>query len=289
MADPASLITTPTPKRKRGVETAITPIKFTFDPSRASEEGANSPRTKVAHKFHGLDLDGEGGGGVAIGSSIEEDDARPDVALKRQRQDVEMHDGPADGLAAQENVPSQPAAATAEPTTQDNEPSLPFGGIDLPQSSPTQLSPDSKTKAVRMRSGTPPPRLRKKMADKRSRKKGDEDEEMTIVDPVRAALTWRDDEITIYDPEDADDDGTGINGVGFKPTPVMAQARLLKRRQQLADYRRREEGEARALRNQRRREQQRAGASSPDNNISPSRKVRFREDNTPFIATPSPS
>ncbi|KAK4249328.1 hypothetical protein C7999DRAFT_39584 [Corynascus novoguineensis] len=75
----------------------------------------------------------------------------------------------------------------------------------------------------------------------------------TITDPLRASLTWQDDEITIYDPDDSDDDGTGINGIGFKPTPAIAYARAVRRRQQLAEYRKREEREARAKRSARRR------------------------------------
>ncbi|GKT99039.1 unnamed protein product [Fusarium langsethiae] len=58
-----------------------------------------------------------------------------------------------------------------------------------------------------------------------------DEDEVQIVDPVRAALTWHEDEITIYDPEDEDDDGVGINGIGFKPTPALAQARAKKRKQ----------------------------------------------------------
>ena len=74
----------------------------------------------------------------------------------------------------------------------------------------------------------------------------------TAIDPLRASLTWQDDEITVYDPNDKDDDGTGVNGIGFKPTPAIAHARALKRRQQLAEYRKREEREARARRSRRR-------------------------------------
>ncbi|KAH6847683.1 hypothetical protein B0I37DRAFT_415406 [Chaetomium sp. MPI-CAGE-AT-0009] len=84
----------------------------------------------------------------------------------------------------------------------------------------------------------------------------------TITDPVRASLTWHDDEITIYDPDDSDDDGTGINGIGFKPTPAEAYARTVRRRQQLAEYRKREERDARAKRSLRRRGGG-GGASSP--------------------------
>ncbi|KAI1851330.1 hypothetical protein JX266_003405 [Neoarthrinium moseri] len=80
-------------------------------------------------------------------------------------------------------------------------------------------------------------------------------QEPTIVDPVRAALTWHEDEITVYDPEDKNDDGTGLNGIGFRPTPAVAYQRAQKRKKQLSEYKKREESEARAIRNQKRREQ----------------------------------
>ncbi|KAK7954096.1 hypothetical protein PG988_014790 [Apiospora saccharicola] len=81
------------------------------------------------------------------------------------------------------------------------------------------------------------------------------EQETTVVDPIRASLTWHEDEITVYDAEDKDDDGTGLNGIGFKPTAAAAYARAQKRRQQLSEYKKREESEARARRNQKRREQ----------------------------------
>jgi hypothetical protein len=83
----------------------------------------------------------------------------------------------------------------------------------------------------------------------------DDDDELAahIVDPLRASLTWHEDEITVYDPDDSDDDGLGFDGVGFKPSPLVAEARAAKRRQQLLEYRRREESEARDRRSQRRR------------------------------------
>ncbi|KAI1186776.1 hypothetical protein F5B17DRAFT_347910 [Nemania serpens] len=113
----------------------------------------------------------------------------------------------------------------------------------------------------RRRAGTPPLSTKGKgNAQSLSTKEGEGGEEFVIVDPVRAALTWREDEITVYDPEDKDDDGTGINGIGFKPTAAIAYHRTQKRRQQLAEYKKREESEARARRNQRRREQLGGGA-----------------------------
>jgi hypothetical protein len=74
--------------------------------------------------------------------------------------------------------------------------------------------------------------------------------------PPPSALTWHDSEITghLADPSiDPDDDGTGLNGIGFKPTPAMAYARSQKRRQQLNEWKARETREARAKRHDRRR------------------------------------
>ncbi|KAA8622566.1 hypothetical protein PtrSN002B_003765 [Pyrenophora tritici-repentis] len=65
-----------------------------------------------------------------------------------------------------------------------------------------------------------------------------------------------DDEITghLADPAiDPDDDGTGLNGIGFKPTPALAYARSQKRRQQLNEWKLREMRDARAKRSERRR------------------------------------
>jgi hypothetical protein len=73
--------------------------------------------------------------------------------------------------------------------------------------------------------------------------------------PPLSALTWHDDEITghLTGPmNDPDDDGTGLNGLGFKPTPAMAYQRSQKRRQQLSEWKARETREARAKRSERR-------------------------------------
>ncbi len=110
------------------------------------------------------------------------------------------------------------------------------------------LLPLSESKPRRKRAGTPP-LLGLSAAAAAAAAGTDAD----VVDPVRAALTWREDEITIYDPNDEDDDGTGINGIGFRPTAAVAHARTVNRRQQLAAYKKREDSEARAKRRQRRK------------------------------------
>ena len=66
-------------------------------------------------------------------------------------------------------------------------------------------------------------------------------------------LFWHDSEITGHNPTDPDDDGYGINSIGFKPTVAVAWARSQRRKQQLADYKNREAREARQRRSDRRR------------------------------------
>ncbi|CAJ2509440.1 Uu.00g144660.m01.CDS01 [Anthostomella pinea] len=131
------------------------------------------------------------------------------------------------------------------------------GGVGRLQKSYPSINrlSDSKSRS-RKRAGTPPPASSKR----RAAPGPPVEEEPDVVDPIRAALTWHEDEITVYDPDDKDDDGTGLNGIGFKPTTAIAFQRAQKRRQQLAEYKKREEGEARTRRNQRRREQLGGGA-----------------------------
>lgn len=279
MAAPASSPIT-TPKRKRGVDTLIPPIQFSFSPNQTTEDGSNSPRSKVAHRFRGLDI--TSGGGVAADDEVANSDS--ETRGKRQRPDAEMKDAAETQPEAKEEtqpdtVPEAVGLADSDgktvpqpQVTEDSAKSglkLPEGSIQRAYPSINRLSETKSKVTKKKRSGTPPPRRRKKAFEE------DEDDEMEIVEPIRAALTWREDEITIYDPEDPDDDGTGINGVGFKPTHALAQARITKRRQQMAEYRKREASDARAKRSQRRREEEQTPSSSADN---ANQKVRFMED-----------
>ncbi|EAW09528.1 uncharacterized protein ACLA_037350 [Aspergillus clavatus NRRL 1] len=64
--------------------------------------------------------------------------------------------------------------------------------------------------------------------------------------------TWHDSEITGHNPTDPNDDGYGINGIGFKPTATIAWARSQKRQKQLAEWKTREAREAREKRREKR-------------------------------------
>ncbi|KAK3690260.1 hypothetical protein B0T22DRAFT_463249 [Podospora appendiculata] len=142
------------------------------------------------------------------------------------------------------------------------------------------------THKYRKRAGTPPHISKASRpsisSSSSSSPDSDSSDEPTITDPLRASLTWHDDEITIYDPDDSDDDGTGINGIGFKPTPAIAHARTVRRRQQLAEYRKREEREARAKRSLRRRGSPVPGLVELKGKVE-RRRVRFMESSTQLI------
>ena len=66
------------------------------------------------------------------------------------------------------------------------------------------------------------------------------------------ALTWKPAEITGHilssTLDTPDDDGYGLHGIGFKPSPQLALARQMRRRQQVMEWRAREAREARMAR-----------------------------------------
>lgn len=91
---------------------------------------------------------------------------------------------------------------------------------------------------------------------------------------------WHDSEITGHDPTDPNDDGYGINGIGFRPTPALAWSRSQRRKQQLTDLKNREAREARQQRSERRK---RFISESDDHSVamdaSPRKSARVRFEN----------
>ncbi|KAI4150329.1 MAG: hypothetical protein LQ340_004146 [Diploschistes diacapsis] len=94
---------------------------------------------------------------------------------------------------------------------------------------------------------------------------------------AHASMAWTAAEITGHDPTDPADDGYGINGIGFRPTPAIAQARAQKRRQQLAEWRSREAKEARQRRFERRKGLGKSSAGGLEKAGQTPRRVRFVE------------
>lgn len=88
-------------------------------------------------------------------------------------------------------------------------------------------------------------------------------------------LTWHDSEITGHLALDPDDDGYGVNGIGFRPTPAMAYARSQRRRQQILEWKNRESREARSRRAEERRRGMKIGGGGAEGEKG--RAVRFVE------------
>lgn len=184
----------------------------------------------------------------------------------------------------------QPSASSVQPAVDNSAltvgPAKVFSSKPPKQSSAANNRPLESLKSKgRRRAGTPP------LAASASKLRNADqpgDAAAEVIDPIRAALTWHEDEITVYDPDDEDDDGVGINGIGFKPTPAIAYARTMKRKQQLAEYKKREEREARARRSSRRRgspdrapKMQRRESAGTEN----ARKVRFTDSESAAMIT----
>jgi len=261
-----------TPKRKHSQLDMVDTARFAFETNLADpEDGSNSPRTRVAHKFRDLALDESGGGvgasprgvgapGPAPAASLDEATTRKRVKLpspqkspskpRRPVTDEEAGSAEAQYVDAVFKGPKGEWATGLEAAV---DPVVVRGlkaNTNLQRSYPSiNRLAESKSRHIR----TSPLVGSKTRGDGGGGGDDDEDAEADMADPFRASLTWHEDEITVYDPDDEDDDGTGINGIGFKPTPAMAHARTVKRRQQMAEYKKREDRDARAKRSQRRR------------------------------------
>lgn len=79
-----------TPKRKRGEDTSLIPVKFNFDLSKtaAADDGNGSPRSQVAHKFLGLDIAQSDSKDAAYTTAKFQLGDEDDTTRKRQRSDA---------------------------------------------------------------------------------------------------------------------------------------------------------------------------------------------------------
>lgn len=286
------------PKRKRTDSTsapapvAQLKVDTSFDSGSEVEPGLDSPRSKVADRLERLDLKQQQVDGAGIAEDAE--DAAPRKKLKTKRRAAFNEDA----LPHQQRTPARPdfnvprlgdqqeleevmetpdcrlpATRTFTPSTAVTSPlpdhQSPF--VQITPHKPGNSSPPAKISPKRMRSPPPPqpssapfPPLSLPNADSQGSAGQDS------LDP--ATLTWQDTEITGHEIDaSADDDGEGINGVGFRPTPAIAYARSQKRKQQVSEWRAREAREARQRRFQRRQ----GCAADVQGNADEAKVVRF--------------
>lgn len=257
---------TATPKRKRA---QILAEEFVIPPNSTTEatgdgdkdDGSYSPRTRVTHRFQNLTLrhgqaNGDREGGDKKGS------AKPLLAVvpalmpqydgsdDAMDQDAEAQTGSRKRFRALEPQPEKDQSLrVGEETCTEVRSSV---ALAVEQPDAPRRKSTSPTKSKQKPSLTPPTSVKSSPIPLPPSTSSSPSLSRTSSPDLRAALTWQEEEITIYDPDDSDDDGTGLNGIGFKPTAAVTYARGMKRKQQLAEYRKREEREARARRNMRR-------------------------------------
>ncbi|KAF2661567.1 hypothetical protein K491DRAFT_687346 [Lophiostoma macrostomum CBS 122681] len=263
----------PSPKRKRDHPPTVplhvnTTLRSTSTPPRGSPTptgGADSPRNVVADQLRGMTITALHA--IPMSPLTPTDDIvrkkpkleflREDSATSDDLTDADSISNPRTHQAIRKNathdtletdgqveIPETPQASFQSQTSQ----SRTFSPV-LSITQPTPFaSSASASSAQQFTSSTQTSKARSHPSQPRPRNKSPS--------PPPTSLTWQDNEITghLVDPTtDPEDDGTGLNGIGFKPTPALAYARAQKRRQQLMDWRARETREARAKRSERRR------------------------------------
>lgn len=194
------------------------------------DRGRNSPRSVVAGCLGDLDIYGDASRPESKHQTIATD-GKPLPSRIRDQSAVIKSSGGAESIASgspppdthreEEIIPHPPAQKKGRTSTS-------------PASSPKR-SPKAKHSSALQ----PEPRRRSKSPPLSS--SSDEN-----------PLTWSDSEITGHLGNDPNDDGYGINGLGFKPTAAMARSRSERRKKQIAEWKTREAREARQSRRERR-------------------------------------
>ena len=169
-------------------------------------------------------------------------------------------------------LPSRGSSAPATPPHSSD--GVPLTTFSYPNERPPMLEIPETPRLRPVSSPTPPPSAKTSLESK-----------ATSLPSPSQKLWWDDSEITGHDPRDPSDDGYGINGIGFLPTPAIANSRLERRKKQVAEWKNREAREARQKRSDRRRRRDAEAVSvgNPlvrDNNagvLEDTRKVRFLE------------
>ena len=251
-----SLHDAPSPSRLRTTDLAYRQVH--------EDELAISPPTIVEGRFRNLDLE--------EGDKVPRRDFGRGTATDRRA--TQGFPIPA-GFDPQITLPNRTLNAPITPPSSSNGPPLPLSDLDKQGQSDNPSLEIPETPRLRpVSSPTPPPSVSKPcplFANSKS---------PPPFAPLSPTLWWTDTEITGYNPTDPTDDGYGINGVGFLPTPAIANARAERRKRQVAEWKNREAREARQKRSDRRRRREGEAAAmevEQRREVEEGRKVRFLE------------
>ncbi|KAL8771721.1 MAG: hypothetical protein Q9209_002912 [Squamulea sp. 1 TL-2023] len=244
--DPIDMNSAPSPTRLR---TSNFPTSSPIPDDDVN--GDRSPRSTVAGHFQNLNLTGKG---FDFTQAMEKPSSARIIA---DSQDTDLSSSSSQGsIQTSGSQPTTPNSLTTSAPT--------FGSTTTPTSLPLEIPETPRLKPTTMLSPAPSPIPRCKS-------------------PPALNLWWADAEITGHDPKDPADDGYGINGVGFIPTPAMASARAERRKKQVAEWKNREAREARQKRSEARRrrdfEMTNEGVNASEGSLGggQQRRVRFLE------------
>ncbi|KAL8662558.1 MAG: hypothetical protein Q9202_004610 [Teloschistes flavicans] len=250
--DPLDIAFAPSPTRLRTTDLsnrAVHPQGYTDSDDDVA--GDRSPRAAVAGRFQSLNLNGYGFDFV---KTMKNTSSPPSTIADSEN--LQAMSSQASSTRSSEPQPVTPDAMTTGNATSghlSDSASLPLEIPETPRLKPTPVSSSAISPIPRSKS--PPP----------------------------LALWWADTEITGHLPDDPTDDGYGINGVGFLPTPAMASARAERRKRQVAEWKSREARDARQRRSEARRRRDfemnsgGVGVSEGALNRGQQRRVRFLE------------
>ncbi|KAI6832049.1 hypothetical protein KC340_g7324 [Hortaea werneckii] len=295
--------------KRSGSDRAVTPLKVDTQQkvSDNTASGLDSPRSKVAERLQTLEIHQQHQPQQAARPSQQED-GRPSKRLKRQSS---IDPEPSDLGNSAETISTLDARSISKATFFNSHANLvpeiqetpdwrsqgsndPFknsitthsgmeNGLDLavPSIQVIKTSP-------RKRLASPPPPISSPKPSSASKKptrtdsatsspSSNQDTSSYLLNDDPTSLTWQDDETTGHelDANDPGDDGLGINGIGFRPTPAEAEARSQRRKKQIANWKAQEAKEAR----QRRMDKRRGGEEGPrsDPVVGGRRTVRFQD------------
>ncbi|KAI7189227.1 hypothetical protein KC343_g12222 [Hortaea werneckii] len=295
--------------KRSGSDHAVTPLKVDTQQNMndTTASGLDSPRSKVAERLQTLEIHQQHQPQQAPRPS-QYDDGRPSKRLKREPStDPEPSDlGNRFEIASTPEAKSMAQApfsnsyATRVPEIQETPDWRSQGSsgsfktsittnnamenvLDLavPCVQATKTSPRKRLASPPPPLASPKPSLASKKLNRSdsatSSPSSNQDTAAYLLSDDPTSLTWQDDEITGHelDANDPGDDGLGINGIGFRPTPAEAEARSQRRKKQIANWKAQEAKEARQRRMDRRRDGEEGPRSDPV--VEGRRTVRFQD------------
>jgi hypothetical protein len=248
-----------------------------------SEGKCDSPRSRVAEKLEALDIDQ-----AASASAAEEDAPRKRIKTDQQQPASKLSGfdvtpkklpRPRFDLPHQQHRSAEAVLEIAEtPGCRPDVDARPSTPSPLAKQVETPMSKQSISPIVRItpkRMRSPPPPMASPSSPDKSANGLSTSPENSKNSTESSDTAWQDSEITGHHIHAAlGDDGEGINGIGFRPTPAIAQARSQKRKHQLSEWRAREAKEARQRRYEKR---QGCAVDAGGGDESQRRVVRFEE------------